>query len=51
MNHHHVNMVSNNVAGISDNCNNKGISQFTTLLSDWSGSQGHCMYVHAVSVV
>lgn len=31
--------------GISDNCNNKGISQFTSLLSDWSGSQGHCIEI------
>ncbi|GER31169.1 alpha/beta-Hydrolases superfamily protein [Striga asiatica] len=31
--------------GISDNCKNKGITHFTTLLSDWSGSQGYCIEI------
>ncbi|KAG6431058.1 hypothetical protein SASPL_109133 [Salvia splendens] len=31
--------------GISDKCNNKGISQFISLLSDWSGAQGHCIEI------
>ncbi|KAH6789596.1 alpha/beta-Hydrolases superfamily protein [Perilla frutescens var. frutescens] len=31
--------------GISDNCKNKGITQFTTLLSNWSGSQGQCIEI------
>ncbi|CAA0842737.1 alpha/beta-Hydrolases superfamily protein [Striga hermonthica] len=31
--------------GISDNCKNKGITHFTTLLSDWSGSRGYCIEI------
>lgn len=34
----------NNIAGVSDSCRNKGITHFTTLLSNWSGSPGYCMY-------
>uniref|UniRef100_M1CGI7 Palmitoyl-protein thioesterase n=1 Tax=Solanum tuberosum TaxID=4113 RepID=M1CGI7_SOLTU len=29
--------------GISDKCSNGGITHFTELLSNWSGSSGHCM--------
>lgn len=32
------------LAGISDKCTNRGVTQFTELLSSWSGSQGYCMY-------
>ncbi|GFQ06544.1 palmitoyl-protein thioesterase 1 [Phtheirospermum japonicum] len=31
--------------GISDGCRNNGITHFTTLLSNWSGSQGHCIEI------
>ncbi|KAL8495659.1 hypothetical protein ACS0TY_019681 [Phlomoides rotata] len=31
--------------GISDSCRNKGITQFTTLLSNWSGSPGYCIEI------
>ncbi|KAG8391538.1 hypothetical protein BUALT_Bualt01G0198100 [Buddleja alternifolia] len=31
--------------GISDNCRNKGVTHFTTLLSNWSGSQGYCIEI------
>ncbi|PIM99351.1 Palmitoyl protein thioesterase [Handroanthus impetiginosus] len=31
--------------GISDNCRHKGITQFTTLLSSWSGSKGYCIEI------
>ncbi|KAK4414607.1 Palmitoyl-protein thioesterase 1 [Sesamum alatum] len=31
--------------GISDSCRNRGITQFTTLLSNWSGSQGYCIEI------
>lgn len=33
-------------SGIGDKCSNAGVTQFTELLSDWSGSQGYCMYVY-----
>lgn len=32
-------------AGIGDKCSNSGVKHFTELLSDWSGSQGYCLYV------
>lgn len=32
------------MTGISDKCSNRGVTQFTELLSNWSGSQGYCMY-------
>ncbi|KAH0465079.1 hypothetical protein IEQ34_005182 [Dendrobium chrysotoxum] len=31
--------------GIGDACRNRGIKQFTELLSEWSGSQGYCLWV------
>lgn len=32
------------VAGIGDQCSNKGMAQFTEQLSNWSNSEGHCVY-------
>jgi len=32
------------VSGIGDQCKNGGVTNFVKLLSDWSGSQGYCMY-------
>ncbi|KAL2536620.1 alpha/beta-hydrolase superfamily protein [Forsythia ovata] len=31
--------------GISDKCSNEGVTQFTELLSMWSGSQGYCIEI------
>ncbi|XVF33607.1 hypothetical protein REPUB_Repub17cG0182600 [Reevesia pubescens] len=31
--------------GISDKCSNRGITQFTEQLSDWSNSQGYCLEI------
>ncbi|KAL0425769.1 UNVERIFIED_CONTAM: Palmitoyl-protein thioesterase 1 [Sesamum radiatum] len=31
--------------GISDKCRNRGVTHFTTLLSNWSGSQGYCIEI------
>ncbi|XP_056174140.1 uncharacterized protein LOC115663600 isoform X1 [Syzygium oleosum] len=31
--------------GISDKCSNKGVTRFTELLSNWSGSEGHCIEI------
>ncbi|KAK4411202.1 hypothetical protein Sango_0193200 [Sesamum angolense] len=33
------------VLGISDKCRNRGVTHFTTLLSNWSGSQGYCIEI------
>nr|GMD30291.1 protein ECERIFERUM 3-like [Ipomoea batatas] len=35
------------VSGISDKCSNGGVSEFTQVLSNWSGSPGYCMYCDA----
>lgn len=31
--------------GIQDNCSNEGVKSFTTILSNWSGAQGHCIEI------
>ncbi|XP_044502321.1 palmitoyl-protein thioesterase 1-like [Mangifera indica] len=31
--------------GISDKCSNRGVTKFTELLSNWSGSQGYCIEI------
>ncbi|PON70206.1 Palmitoyl protein thioesterase [Trema orientale] len=31
--------------GIGDKCSNRGITHFTELLSNWSGSQGYCIEI------
>ncbi|XP_048141846.1 palmitoyl-protein thioesterase 1-like isoform X1 [Rhodamnia argentea] len=31
--------------GISDKCSSKGVTHFTELLSNWSGSEGHCIEI------
>ncbi|CAK9149398.1 unnamed protein product [Ilex paraguariensis] len=31
--------------GISDSCDNKGVTKFTELLTNWSGSQGYCIEI------
>ncbi|KAE8679492.1 putative ubiquitin-protein ligase [Hibiscus syriacus] len=31
--------------GISDKCSNRGVTQFTELLSSWSNSQGYCVEI------
>ncbi|KAL3381088.1 hypothetical protein AABB24_001289 [Solanum stoloniferum] len=31
--------------GIADKCSNGGITHFTELLSNWSGSSGHCIEI------
>ncbi|GLT67772.1 hypothetical protein SLA2020_400560 [Shorea laevis] len=31
--------------GIGDKCSNKGVTKFTELLSNWSGSQGYCIEI------
>ncbi|WOH14807.1 hypothetical protein DCAR_0934330 [Daucus carota subsp. sativus] len=30
---------------VLDNCNNDGVGNFTTILSNWSGAQGHCIEI------
>lgn len=31
--------------GISDKCSTEGVTRFTELLSNWSGSEGHCIEI------
>ncbi|XP_022843557.1 palmitoyl-protein thioesterase 1-like isoform X2 [Olea europaea var. sylvestris] len=31
--------------GISDKCSHEGVTKFTELLSNWSGSQGYCIEI------
>ncbi|KAH7522819.1 hypothetical protein JRO89_XSUnG0101800 [Xanthoceras sorbifolium] len=31
--------------GLSDKCENRGVTRFTKLLSKWSGSQGYCVEI------
>nr|GMD29794.1 palmitoyl-protein thioesterase 1 isoform X2 [Ipomoea batatas] len=33
------------VSGISDKCSNGGVSEFTQVLSNWSGSPGYCIEI------
>lgn len=32
------------MAGIGDQCSNRGVKQFTELLGNFSGTEGYCMY-------
>ncbi|KAF8412444.1 hypothetical protein HHK36_000408 [Tetracentron sinense] len=33
------------IAGIGDECSNRGVSQFTQRLTNWSGSEGYCIEI------
>lgn len=39
------------MAGIGDQCSNRGMKQFTESLGDFSGSKGYCVYVSIATYI